>query len=188
MLTINSPGKKILNPFPPNDKSHFVNMFEFIGTADNAPFLCISDALKWRESIGGEVAIREYCVDLAQKAARRVADMLGTEYIENAEGTLGQCFMSNVNLPLNFDEVRKTVENAGKVIDDIDLQYKIRDWMTIRIVEEHNAFTALGFHNGMWYVRLSATVYLDMDDFEKGGRILIEECERVKKGEFLHDI
>lgn len=185
MLTIARPGKNILNPFPANDKSHFVNMFEFIGTSDNSPYLCVADVLKWRESIGGEVAIMEYSIDLAQKGGKRVAKILGTEVIENADGTLGQCCMSNVNLPLKFEEVKSIAEKAGKEIDEVDLQYKIRDWLTMRFVREHDTFLALGFYGGVWFVRLSATVYLDVDDFEWAGKVMMEECERVKKGEFL---
>lgn len=185
MLTRISPKKKILNPFPENNKSYFVNMFEFIGTADNSPFLCVADALKWRQSIGGEEAIRDYCMDLAQKAGKRVAEVLGTEFMENAQGTLGQCFMSNVYLPLKLENVRKLVRDAGKEVDDVELQYKVRDWLTMRFVREHDTFLALGMYDNAWFVRLSATVYLEMEDFEWGGKVLKEECERVMKGEFL---
>jgi hercynylcysteine S-oxide lyase len=185
MLTFRRPGKKVINPFPANNKSDFVNMFEFMGTADNAAFLCIADALKWRESLGGEAAIRDYCTDLSQRASSRVAEILGTEYIENDEGTLRQCFMSNVNLPLKLSEVKKIAERAGAKIDDVGLQYKVRDWLTLKFVNEHNTFMALGIYNGGWFVRLSATVYLDMDDFEWAARVLQSECELVKRGEFL---
>lgn len=49
------------NPLPPTTKSVFVNAFEYIGTLDNSPYLCVKDALDFRERVlGGEARIQRY--------------------------------------------------------------------------------------------------------------------------------
>jgi hypothetical protein len=55
------------------------------GTIDFAPYLSVKPALEFREWIGGEVAITEYCHDLALRGGRRLAEIMGTELMDNSE-------------------------------------------------------------------------------------------------------
>lgn len=81
--------KARFNPLPPSTKSVFVNAFEFVGTLDNAPYLCVRDSIEWRERVlGGEERILEYQESLARQGGRKVAEILGTKVLEN-ERTLG---------------------------------------------------------------------------------------------------
>jgi selenocysteine lyase/cysteine desulfurase len=163
---------------PPSKKSPYITNFEFVGTIDNSPYLCIPTALKYRESLGGEAAILGYCYDLARKAGKRVAEILGTEVLENKTGTLGNCCFTNVRLPLKLDEV---VHVANK--DTVGVP--VVNFLSALLVRGYGTFMALIFYGGAWWVRFSAQTYLEIADFEKAGEILKEVCGRVLEGESL---
>lgn len=153
-----------------------------MGTIDNSPYLCIPAAIKYRESIGGEKAIRGYCHQLAKKAAYRTAEMLGTEVLDNSTGSLTKCCLSNTRLPLRFEHVEKIARKAGMDTEDVGIE--VRNWMSKVLIEEYDTFMALLFYGGAWWVRWSAQVYLELSDFEWAAGVLKELCGRVEKGEF----
>ncbi|GAP86944.1 putative isopenicillin N epimerase [Rosellinia necatrix] len=156
------------NPLPPSTKSAFVNNFEFVGTIDTSPYACVREAIEWRRRVlGGEAKITDYIQTLAQEGGKRVAAILGTEVLDNKSRTLSKCAMTNIVLPL--DASAASVET--------------QDWMMRTMVKEYKTFVAMIIHGGRLWARLSAQVYLDMDDFEWTGRMLLELCERVKRGE-----
>ena len=170
----------IYNPFSPTDKSEFVNNFEFVGTIDNTSYLCIPAALEWRSMLTwkderGEKAIRGYCQDLARKAGHVVSEMLGTHVMENEQGNLGNCAMTNVLLPLSWQELAKS---------DYKTAVQIAQWISDTVAEEYDTFVAVLIHADQWWVRLSAQVYLTIADFEWAGPILKEVCERVQRNEW----
>lgn len=165
--------KKVNNPLPPSDKSPFVAQFEFVGTVDNSPYLCVFDALNWiKASCGGADKIREHNFDLARRGGRKVAEMLGTEVMENQEGRLGECCMSNVRLPLDLGAIKEE-----------DLM-KVSTFLEQTMVTEKNTFIAIINHGGKIWARLSAQIYLEESDFEFAGLVLKEICARVEKGEY----
>ena len=118
----------IRNPLPPNnDKSEFVNLFQFVATADNTPYYCVPAALNFRQNLcqGGEEGIYNYIRDLAQRGADLLALLLGTEVMDDLdegrglrtmgslEGSVGSgrvgwqgglrdCAMANVLLPITI--------------------------------------------------------------------------------------
>jgi len=162
------------NPLPSvGEKSAWVKNFEFVGTVDNSPFVVVKDALKWREEVlGGEERIRAYLWKLAKEGGRRVAEILGTSVLENKAGTLSDCAMINVWLDVNVADVDA---NAGQ-------------WAQQVLVDEYKTFIAIASHNGQWFTRLSAQVYLDLEDFEWAGKALKEVIARVKKGEYKNGV
>ena len=164
------------------EKSAFVANFEFVGTIDNSPYLCTPAALQWRESLGGEEVILEYCRNLARAAGKHVAQVLGTEVLENSTGTLGQCFMSNVRLPISVSRVQEVATQSG--IDKDDAGIVVRDWLKKLSSDEYGTFIMIQWYGGKWWTRLSAQVYLEMKDFEWAAATLKEMCERVEKGEW----
>ncbi|KAI0551237.1 pyridoxal phosphate-dependent transferase [Xylaria curta] len=155
------------NPLPPSSKSAFVNNFEFVGTVDSSPFICVQEAINWRERIlGGEAKIMQYTHALAQEGGRVVSSILGTEVLDNKSRTMSRCAMTNVALPI-----------------DVELAtISTQDWMMRTMVKEYKTFVALIIHAGRLWARLSAQVYLDIDDFEWAGHMLLELCERVNQG------
>jgi hercynylcysteine S-oxide lyase len=156
-----------------------------VGTIDYSPYLVVPAAITYRaENLGGEDAIAAHLKALARQAGALVAESLGTWVLENEEGTLGNCAFSNVRLPLDVQELLK-VSGAP---DEASIGAKIRDWMSLVVVNEYSSFMAFMWYAGAWWVRLSAQVYLELEDFERAAEILKEVSERVKNGEFLNKI
>ncbi|KAI4621879.1 hypothetical protein J4E80_004252 [Alternaria sp. BMP 0032] len=180
-------GEKVDSPMPKSAfvspvKSPFVSNFEFVGTIDNSPYLCVPAALKWRESLGGETVIMDYCQTLAREAGKHVASVLGTEVMENSTGTLGQCCLSNVRLPISPSLAQDIATKNG--IDKEEVGNLIRDFMERLSCEEYGTFIMMKWYAGVWWTRLSGQVYLEMADFEWAAKTIKEICERVEKGEW----
>ncbi|KAK0840137.1 hypothetical protein LTS02_017285 [Friedmanniomyces endolithicus] len=153
--------------------SDYVANFASVGTLDDTPYLCIPAALEWRKRLtwgekAGEVAIRAYNRNLARRGGRTVADILGTEVLENEDGTLGDCNMTNIRLPLSDDTL-------GRL--------ELRSWIMKTMNLEYNIAVYPYMHGAAWWVRLSAQVYMILDDFEVCGRALNKVCARIIRGE-----
>ena len=85
------------------NKPDFAELFAFVTTVDTTPYLCVPKALRFRQvAYSGEESIRHYCQDIAQIGGRRVAQILGTEVMQNSTRTLTNCSFVNVRLPLTF--------------------------------------------------------------------------------------
>ncbi|KAK7958040.1 isopenicillin N epimerase [Apiospora saccharicola] len=178
-------GSARINPLPPSKKSPFVRNFEFTGTIDCSPYLCVTDALKWRkEVLGGEDKILEYTQTLAREGGRRTAEILGTEVLENSTGTLGRCCMTNVALPIQFADGTdaEAIGGGGGGIAAAEGPVAMQ-WILKKLMEDHNTFIPLFQGNGKLWARMSAQVYLEMEDFEWAGRALLEICQRITAGE-----
>ncbi|KAI0832286.1 PLP-dependent transferase [Hypoxylon sp. FL0890] len=162
-----SKSRERFNPLPKQHKSVFVNNFQFVGTLDISPYLCAKDAIAWREQVlGGEARIFEYIQRLAREGGRKAAQVLGTEVLENKSGSMSRCATTNVALPLKTEEAFNAI-----------------GWMQEKMMSDYKTFIPLFTHNGRLWARISAQVYLDIEDFEWAGQILLELCERVKRGE-----
>ncbi|KAH9992700.1 PLP-dependent transferase [Xylariaceae sp. FL0662B] len=155
------------NPLPAGNKSVFVNNFQFVGTIDSSPYLCVKDAISWRrEVLGGEARIREYVQTLAKEGGKKAAQILGTEVLDNKSGTMSNCGMTNVALPLGAEQAA----DGG-----------VGDWMMETLIRDYKTFIPLFVIRGRLWARLSAQVYLDIADFEWAGKVLLDICERVAK-------
>ena len=142
--------------------NNFVANLAAVATSDDTPYLCIPAALEWRKCLTfgdktGEEAIMQYNKDLARRGGQLVADMLGTEVMDNDELTLGNCAITNVRLPVNTEE-RLIRDLADRINKTMNLKYNIAV----------NAFA----YGGKFWVRLSAQVYLEMNHFEAAGLAL----------------
>jgi len=153
-----------------------VGQFTWTGTHDPAPYLSIGPALDFREWLGGEVKINEYCRDLAIRGGKRLAEILGTEEMDktpNRELTLN---MVNVKLP--FPETPK--DEVKSAIDQFFRKKLLLEW---------NTFAPAFYHNNGWWVRCSAQVWNDMSDFEYLGKaykdLVVQVLEEIvdEKGE-----
>jgi selenocysteine lyase/cysteine desulfurase len=158
-------------------------MFDFVGSVDTSIYPSVPAALKWRESIGGEAVIRNYCQTLAQAAGKHAAEVLGTEVLENSTGTLGQCAMTNIKLPIDVAKAFAFAAQAG--IEEADIGATVRDWMGKTSIDEYATFVQTLYFGGAWWGRLSGQVYLDMQDMQQGAETLKKICERVNAGEWV---
>ena len=67
-----------------------MNLFQFVATADNAPYYCVPAALNFRQNLcGGEEAIYTYIRDVAQRGADLLAMLLGTEVMDDLDAGHG---------------------------------------------------------------------------------------------------
>ena len=162
--------------------SEYIGNFEFVGTIDSAPYLCVPAAIEWRKALGGEKVIRDYCTQLAQEAGQLVASALGTEVLDNKTKTLSQCCMSMVRLPIAFEEVRVAGEKAG--VGEEKVGALVNVWLQKTMSDEGETFLQTMFYGGKWWARFSGQVYLELQDFERVVPALKELCERASKGEW----
>lgn len=160
--------------------------FEYVGTLDNSPYICVPEALKWRqEAAGGEEAIRNYCQNLVLEGSKKIAEMLGTEIMDNEEGTLTKCCMVNVRLPLKISHSLENKTEMGEYVVKPGFGVEATDWMLDTLMNEFKTFIAIYYFQDAWWARMCGQIYLDMADFEWAGGVLKEICDRVGKGEYL---
>jgi len=119
-------------------------------------------ALDFRNYIGGEVKINDYCHSLAMAGGKRLAEVMGTRVMDS-EGQL-TLNMVNVELPL-----------PGY----IQWSEKVDTMLQEKLLVEHNVYAAHFYHNGRWWTRCSAQVWNEVEDFEKIGKAFIVVCGEV---------
>ncbi|GAA5883682.1 hypothetical protein JCM16303_004764 [Sporobolomyces ruberrimus] len=168
---------------PKENASKWVDEFIWTGTPDWSPILSTLAALDFRRDVlGGEERIRNHCHDLAIRGGERVAEILGTKTMRNEreeeEGEL-VANMINVLLPLPS----QTPFGTGPPLEGDRL--KSFWWNTL--IEKYKTAVPIFPHAGLPWVRLSAQVYTDLDDFEYVGKVLKEVCEAIERGEHLRD-
>lgn len=167
---------------PDGSTAEFGPSFNFIGTQDNTNYTCVKESIRWRQEVlGGEEAILNYVTKLAHDGGRKVAEILGTEVLENSEGTLTRCGIINVGLPLGV--IDGGASPPARIVVPADEAGPLAQWMQQALAHDYNTFLPVTPYNGRFWVRLSAQVYLELDDFESVAKDLLELCERVGKGE-----
>ncbi|KAG5944867.1 hypothetical protein E4U59_006695 [Claviceps monticola] len=182
-------------PAPPGSKSRYVANFEFVGTRDNGPYLCVADAIAWRERVcGGEENILRYLWALNKKGIRIVARALGTTHLDNETETLANCAMGNVALPMRVDDGDASIAldaapSAAIAAPDVVVAREnvalVDKWMRERLFDDYKTFMTLFVMQDRYWVRLSAQIYLDEQDYEVAGDILKALCERIRRREYL---
>ncbi|ROW11048.1 hypothetical protein VMCG_00937 [Cytospora schulzeri] len=153
---------------------YFVRLFVKVSTSDTTPYICIPQALAFRRDIcGGEEKVRGYCEKMAREGGRRVAEILGTEVLENKSQTLGRCCFANVRLPLSPSRLGLAGPEGVRVAR----------WIKEK-TPEYETYLPTSSYAGAFWSRLSGQVYLTMDDFEWAAKTLLEICRRVEAGEW----
>lgn len=175
-------SKEYVNPLmiSGNNKSSFVMLFEFVATLDVSPYLCIEEALKFRKDVcGGEEEIMTYCERISNEGGEKIAEILGTEIMENGEKSLAKCALTNVRLPLIIGD------GPGEIPQTDTITVAI--WMTEILAKVHDVYLPAFIHADAFWTRLSGQIYLELEDCIKGARILRDLCERARGGEYLRD-
>ncbi|KAJ6126924.1 hypothetical protein N7523_002536 [Penicillium sp. IBT 18751x] len=165
----------------------FEDLFEFVATSDDSAYICIPTALQFRKEVcGGEEAVMSYCINLAIEAADIVANILGTEVLQEPDlkpgetSNMRQCAMATVRLPIAVSD--EPVSGAAVTISPNEAP-GVFSWIQTTLMKEHDTFVPV-FQHGSWlWTRLSAQTYLDKTDFEWLGGILRDLCEQVVKKE-----
>lgn len=179
-------GAAALTGQPNTGKTRFETLFEFVATSDDSPYLCVPEALEFRERVcGGEENVYAYLDKLALEGGDVVAEILDTEVLQE-NGVTGQdsrfrrCSMVNVRLPL---KLKVTKEGEGDGLSEEEIQSVMR-WLGETFVREYGTFVPVFRYGGALWTRLSAQVYLEKKDFEWLGGVLLEVCKRVMRREF----
>lgn len=161
---------------------NFVNNFEFVGTMDSLAYLTVAQAIEWRQQVcGGEEKIRDYCISLAKRGGRQVADILGTRVLDNASHSLTDCFMVNILLPVQ----RPTTGSGSRVQSEDGAEKTVSEWVQRTLIEDWNTYMPVFPFQGSWWVRISGQVYLDDSDFEWAGQTLKAVCEQLEQQRFV---
>jgi hypothetical protein len=142
----------------------------------------VPTAIAYRESLGGEVAIRTYVRNLARAGGQRVAKILGTKVLDNASQTMSDCCMTTFLLPMTASPGKASEEHFAAF--EADKKVEVTQYMLETLIQEYKTFVAIFEFQGQWWGRLSAQVYLEMEDFEWAGAKLKELCDRVGRGEW----
>lgn len=150
-------------PKPPN----FQKQFSWTGSHDPTAYLSIGPAIDYRKWLGGEEKINKYCRGLAIKGGLRMAEILGTQIIDETP---------NHELTLNMVTVKLPLPETPKaaVRDEIEQFFKEK------LLLEWKVFGVPFYHNDSWWARGSAQVWNDVSDFEYLARAYKELCVHVK--------
>lgn len=154
---------------------YFVGLFVKVATNDTTPYVCVPPALKFRQDVcGGEAKIREYCERIAREGGARMAEIFGTEVLENKSQTLRCCCFTNVRLPLSLTGLGITA-SEGK---------KVAKWIQEKTPAEYETYIPTKFFEGGLWSRVSGQIYLTLEDFEWAAKTLLELCARAEAGEW----
>ncbi|KAJ6617178.1 pyridoxal phosphate-dependent transferase [Mycena sp. CBHHK59/15] len=144
----------------------FIEQYNWNGTIDFVPPLSISAALDFRAWLGGEGAINGYCHDMAVRGGAHLAALLGTRVMDTTgEFTLN---MVNVQIPLPPGVRPSEDTNAlfyQKMLAPTNRKTKVS--------------AGVFYHNEAWWVRCSAQIWTELEDFELLGNVLVEVCKEV---------
>ncbi|KAM6497476.1 Pyridoxal phosphate-dependent transferase [Amanita muscaria] len=158
------PTSYAYRPLEDRTVASFVEQFAWNGTIDFTPPLSIPTAIAFREWIGGEESINNYCHTLALQGGRRLAEILKTRVMD-PQGDLTMN-MVNVQLPLPGTDVLPFT---------LELNLKIQN----RLLRDFKVYSAHLPHNGVWWTRCSAQTYNEISDFEKVGEAWLQVCEEI---------
>ncbi|KAJ6492811.1 PLP-dependent transferase [Mycena vitilis] len=144
----------------------FIEQYNWNGTIDFVPPLSIPAALAFREWLGGEKKINQYCHDMAVRGGAHLAAILGTRVLdETGELTLN---MVNVQIPLP-----QSVQAFDTIVSLFDQKMLAPTNRTTK------ASARVFWHNGAWWARCSAQIWTELSDFEVLGSVLSEVCKEV---------
>ncbi|KWU45260.1 PLP-dependent transferase [Rhodotorula sp. JG-1b] len=155
-------------------KGGFVNEHSWSGTVDWSPYLSVAAALDFRRDVlGGEERIYQYCFDLAVQGGELVAAKLGTNVMRNATPEEGELIatMVNVELPLP----------APSTFSTSDLKLLNPFWFR-ELASKHQTVVPIFAHGDVFWTRLSAQVYNDLNDFAHVAKALKTVCEQITAG------
>ncbi|KAF9149886.1 hypothetical protein BG015_008296 [Linnemannia schmuckeri] len=126
--------------------SNFEKEFAWAGTQDYSSLMSILSALKFRKQYG-EDAIISYTHSLALAGGKAMAKILGTHCLTLDDHQVGN--MVNVALPIK--DLNHPKANTKDLMDIL--------------MDKHNLFTPAFRHGDHFYTRVSAQIYLELEDF-----------------------
>lgn len=181
-----SSSKVDFTPGSDREKNRLRDKFLFIGTLDYTPLIASQDAIKFRKEVcGGEEKIKDYTFKLAGQAGELFAKEFGTDIMISGSSQKGgeddiQTSMINVYLPSPSGplDLEAPVNKNGK--PPVDLEFAANE-LQYTLLFKYNVYFPIGVMNNKLYTRLSAQVYLDLDDFKTGIEAFKKEFAEYEK-------
>ncbi|KAI8807432.1 pyridoxal phosphate-dependent transferase [Cladochytrium replicatum] len=144
------------------DLESFTDSFFWLGTLDQTAVFSIPAAINFRNWLGGEEQIRSYTHRLAIEGGKLLAQMFGT---------------SIMGVPDTDDEAEK-FSNFGTMVNvklpTTSLSDEFMGKLVIYMLENYAMSCSPYKHNGSWWVRVSAQIYTELDDFKILGHALLK--------------
>eukprot|EP01112_Ceratiomyxa_fruticulosa_P017252 TRINITY_DN5342_c1_g1_i1.p1 TRINITY_DN5342_c1_g1~~TRINITY_DN5342_c1_g1_i1.p1 ORF type:complete len:418 (-),score=73.12 TRINITY_DN5342_c1_g1_i1:94-1347(-) len=134
----------------------FVDKFAYTGTRDYSAFLAIDAAMSFRDNLGDDEII-DYLHNLAWSGGQEVAQIWGTKLVVPVESMNGG--LISVILPCTLSE--------GYAVKSL-------------IFDRYDTFLQLGEINGIPYLRISAQIYLELDDLVSMAHRFLELLKEVR--------
>ncbi|KAJ3978936.1 PLP-dependent transferase [Lentinula detonsa] len=163
MLTTIPTSASYVSPGPERPPTNIISQFQYNGTIDYTPYLSVHFALQWREWIGGEAAIQEYCNKLAREGGRRLAETMSTQVMDPD----GEFTLAMVNVVLPFSKEFSATYDAS-------VSTALRNKLL-----SQNMFAVTFYHQQLWWTRVSAQIWNEISDFEVLGKAFVSICSDI---------
>eukprot|EP00833_Pecoramyces_ruminatium_P005738 jgi/Orpsp1_1/1179770/evm.model.c7180000070698.1 len=165
ILYVDPKWQQYVHPtIPTYGTGNFKDEFSWMGTVDYTTYLTIPVAREWRRWLGGEEVIRQHNHKLAVEGGRRIAEMLGTEVLLGLGRTGTGADHGEALIPAMVNVRLPTQERSEEYMKRFQKELIIR----------HQASVTVFKHGGRWWIRVSAQVYNDIEDFEQLGQWILE--------------
>ncbi|KAF9120937.1 hypothetical protein BGW39_010980 [Mortierella sp. 14UC] len=138
----------------------FAREFAWAGTQDYSSLMSILSALAFRKQYG-EDAIISYTHSLALEGGKAMAKILGTETLTPDDHQVGN--MINVALPIK--DLNHPKANTKALMEIL--------------MDRYNLYTPAFRHGDKFYTRVSAQIYLELQDFVRLGNIWKEVTDEI---------
>ncbi|CAK5280419.1 unnamed protein product [Mycena citricolor] len=167
---------------------NFVEQFDWTATIDLVPFVSVGPALDFRQWLGGEAKINEYCHQLVMDGAARVAEILGTSVLDPTGDMTGNMVtppMPGYDFAHKHSGADQTPFSQANVKiplpDDLDAKATMDKMREKTLVQRKIYVPSFFLPETGWWIRVCAQVWNEMSDFELLGRVLLEVCSETER-------
>lgn len=148
-----------------------VDQFAYVSTLDYSSMLTIPDAIKFRNEVcGGEEAIIEYNLKLAKDASKYLLENWEGSYLMNGKEDDIVTSMFNIQVP------KYSKANGYSSDELIKIATVANDYLT----KVKRTFIPIFIYRDELWIRFSAQIYLELDDFKWGLDALKEAFEKYE--------
>lgn len=136
-----------------DDDNWLVDHFYYCGTTNYAPLTVVPQAIAFREHVGGEEAIYQYCSRLATMVGERIAAKWGTQVLPS-------------NPPMAMVTVEVPIDKLGCLYQQFADNMVAWGDRSGELMMERHQFVPWIAHNGRVWARFSCQVYNEASDFD----------------------
>ncbi|KAF8311728.1 PLP-dependent transferase [Clavulina sp. PMI_390] len=178
-------------PTPKDPPTRFGSMHNSTGTHDWVPILSIAWGINFRNVIGGEKRIQEYCRTLALEGGRLMARVWHTQVMDDMQLENGDTWteegelttaMVNVLLPLPVASSHaRSDDQLQRVLQHLqDAMFAGGFYLPVFLHGPRYIEHSHKKDGRRWWVRASAQVWLELSDFETVAYKMLDICTEVK--------